>query len=93
LQNLTLIVVKLNNQNSYLSNGDPKSFMKPEEKEDIEKYINKCNQLQTFYNKKHKYDLSNNPVKYNIVNNLINYFLKDYFFVFENAPIQSSLKI
>ncbi len=26
------------------------------------------------YNKKHKYDLSNNPVKYNIANNLINYF-------------------
>jgi len=32
------------------------------------------------YNKKHKYDLSNNPVKYNIVNNLINYF-GEYAFV------------
>lgn len=32
------------------------------------------------YNKKHAYDLSNNPVKYNIVNNLINYF-GEYAFV------------
>jgi len=32
------------------------------------------------YNKKHKYDLSNNPVKYNIVTNLINYF-GEYAFV------------
>jgi hypothetical protein len=32
------------------------------------------------YNKKHAYDLSNNPIKYNIVNNLINYF-GEYAFV------------
>jgi hypothetical protein len=32
------------------------------------------------YNKKHAYDLSNNPVKYNIVANLINYF-GEYAFV------------
>jgi hypothetical protein len=32
------------------------------------------------YNKKHAYDLSNNPVKYNIINNLINYF-GEYAFV------------
>jgi len=32
------------------------------------------------YNKKHAYDLSNNPVKYNIVDNLINYF-GEYAFV------------
>jgi hypothetical protein len=31
-------------------------------------------QYDLSYNKKHAYDLSNNPVKYNIVNNLINYF-------------------
>ena len=32
------------------------------------------NQYDLSYNKKHAYDLSNNPVKYNIINNLINYF-------------------
>ena len=37
-------------------------------------------QYDLSYNKKHAYDLSNNPVKYNIVNNLINYF-GEYAFV------------
>jgi hypothetical protein len=32
------------------------------------------------YNKEHKYDLSNNPIKYNIVDNLINHF-SEYSFV------------
>jgi hypothetical protein len=43
-------------------------------------YDNVDNYYDLSYNKKHAYDLSNNPVKYNIVNNLINYF-GEYAFV------------
>ena len=43
-------------------------------------YDNVDNYYDLSYNKKHAYDLSNNPVKYNIGNNLINYF-GEYAFV------------
>jgi hypothetical protein len=46
----------------------------------IKFYDNVDNYYDLSYNKKHAYDLSNNPVKYNIVNNLINYF-GEYAFV------------
>ena len=46
----------------------------------IKFYDNIDNYYDLSYNKKHKYDLSNNPVKYNIVTNLINYF-GEYAFV------------
>jgi hypothetical protein len=72
----------LNSQESTSNNNNNNNNNNRIDRDNLRKtlYDNVDNYYDLSYNKKHAYDLSNNPVKYNIVNNLINYF-GEYAFV------------